>query len=691
MTSTRHDRSADHHSRASDSAACLLVICGYQKNSDTLHRVRDGVAERFLMSPSLGDFFEVRLVDLGPRSGQRTAEVAKLALELTSRPDDAARNFSALVVIDQSADVVEELLHSCYNDPVLHRLNTSYYGVARKENRPGHSSAQDPSQPSTPIAIVPKRNVEDLVAEVCNFAAKLLDDFGSGWKPGVPPDEVSHLGSVIEPAVQGTMTRAAARQKALITAQQAEHGEEPLADAGPEEAAAQDRASQRARAARDAEIRQRGLASEVEAKKQELVALEAQIAQRKAALEAQIAQRRATLEAEIAQRRATLEAQIAQRKASVEVSTEPQPDTLPAEVTDTSYPAVTEGSPAAAIGTSARNYELLAGQQHGAPATDRAITSGPDSTARETIAESERSSALTVLAECIGQLKKGNLEKAQDYFPVLRRYVEDGVSAAEHSQYRAVMIEDRLLSPRLELGYIAAEFYDVLLGLAYVKPLDYPDYIDLEQWLSRAGEDALPPCRPLLEAIYEAMPSDAFVLAITRSLLIQPEGGNQWLRPRPGETQALINALAEGQPRPEHTDFLYRALIWYLERLPSNAEKSDVVRLLRSYGYLAPKLKQRYPNNLQRQADILTVLLQRIYPRKLSKKSTAEFFSEKIPTTALLGAALVVMVKPGDRVGAIQNFWYQQRGQWVSSAKAAEVWTDLMQLLQGSDSAIAER
>ena len=68
MTSSGSPRRDRFGASASDSAKCLMLITGYQGNARLLGQVVTAAQERVLMSPSLGDFFELRWVDLGRRA-----------------------------------------------------------------------------------------------------------------------------------------------------------------------------------------------------------------------------------------------------------------------------------------------------------------------------------------------------------------------------------------------------------------------------------------------------------------------------------------------------------------------------------------------------------------------------------------------------------------------------------------------
>jgi hypothetical protein len=225
MTSTHGSWDADSGARAADSAECLLVVGGYSENSRDVEDVVTAARDRILMSPSAGDFFELRHVDMGPRPGP-TAEggagVARLVFELTSRPGGVARNFSALLVIDQSVRAVDRVLRECRANSVLSELNVKLRGIARSDDRCGANDGLT-SETGGRTVISPdgeRLSEEDLDKEIERYAGDLLADFGSGGQQGLPASQLDELGaeaeSQLRSVVEAAGTASLERRKAEL-------------------------------------------------------------------------------------------------------------------------------------------------------------------------------------------------------------------------------------------------------------------------------------------------------------------------------------------------------------------------------------------------------------------------------------------------------------------------------------------
>ena len=204
--------------RASDSALCLLIVGGYEHNAETLDRVVREVRERVLMSPTLGDLFEFRFADLGPRADDAVA-VARLVREFTSRPADAAHHFSGLIVFDKKASSVQRVLRDCQADGVLSALNIRCRGLAAEEDREPATDSDAGSQwPDVVVARAGALPFDELVEVVYSYAETLLDEFDSSAQSGLPAERLSALGSAAEPWVRDVMKSAAAEEEAAVKA-----------------------------------------------------------------------------------------------------------------------------------------------------------------------------------------------------------------------------------------------------------------------------------------------------------------------------------------------------------------------------------------------------------------------------------------------------------------------------------------
>lgn len=67
-----------------DTEGCLCLVAGYAKDDGLIARVTAEVKRRVTMSPALGDFLQLRYVDLGPQSGPATAPARCSGSSVTS-------------------------------------------------------------------------------------------------------------------------------------------------------------------------------------------------------------------------------------------------------------------------------------------------------------------------------------------------------------------------------------------------------------------------------------------------------------------------------------------------------------------------------------------------------------------------------------------------------------------------------
>ncbi len=129
-----------------DSKGCLLIVASFANVAPVVDAVTQETGARIMMSPMLGDFIEMRFVDLGPRPGQASlhaAVVARIMREFT-RPDGSAEgNYFALAIIDWST-VVKRLLGKWTADPTISALPLRCRGLATIDNcSPGAEPAKD--------------------------------------------------------------------------------------------------------------------------------------------------------------------------------------------------------------------------------------------------------------------------------------------------------------------------------------------------------------------------------------------------------------------------------------------------------------------------------------------------------------------------------------------------------------------
>ena len=723
MTGRRDGWNADYQPRAADSAGCLLVVGGYEEYGTTLRRAVAGAGERVLMSPALGDFIEVRFCDLGPRlprAGRGTSEVARLVLELTSRPRDVARNFSAVLVFDQSALVVDHLLQACAGDPALRQLNARCLGIASREDRPERAKGSSRTPDDIVTARNGKWNIDEFIVEVYALAERLLNDFGSGWQPGVRPEEVSRLGSVVQPAARGVIARTQAGEDARSAPRRNRRAEDEILAAAKwkaaerqEQAAMEAAAAERAAAEAAALEREIAAAQRAEAERQLEGERLAAARQRIAALEHQVAELKrardvpalgdATPSDAAPPDSAGLGVARPGAGASLPAEAEPRPAIAAPTVPDpggdekTEPPSIRhtqpQDSPTRSDADPAPEPEGDAAEDPPTVRFQRIRGIGGELVGRvrgAQPADPADSSVAQLLRECVGRLREGNRKGAETCLAALRRYATAEVPLADREHCRAVMIEVRALSPQLPAGSLAADFYDVLLRLVYGQPLGYPQYRDLEYCLELSGEGTLPPALPLFKAIDRAYPADPMVLAVTRYYLGQARRDER-VRPRPGDTRRLIGALAEVPLARADVRIVFAVLSQYLSEVRTSSERKEITGQLRSCGFLAAALARSCPDELPDQAAQLIMLLRWAYPKGLVRNEVDTFFgSVTVATSALLPAILRTLAQPGDRPWAIKEFLRRYSGRDISLRQAAQLEPEIMHLALGGGSVAGE-
>ena len=158
-----------------DSRGCLCVVVSFVSAARTIVEVTAEAAKRTMMSPVLSDFIELRFADLGPQPGQagdRSAAVRRVTDALLTPQGIAGRNYFAVVVVDRSAAVAEQMLSDCAASPFLTPLRARFLGISNSDDRPGGGVVKEPG--SVPDIVTSPTGVwsrkEDLVrcpAPVC--------------------------------------------------------------------------------------------------------------------------------------------------------------------------------------------------------------------------------------------------------------------------------------------------------------------------------------------------------------------------------------------------------------------------------------------------------------------------------------------------------------------------------------------
>ncbi|MEV7806959.1 hypothetical protein AB0O28_28825 [Microbispora sp. NPDC088329] len=194
----------------SDSQGCLLVVASYADLASTLERVTKDAATRLLMSPVIGDFIELRLVDLGhrpPGDGVPAAAVERIVNEITRPAGGASENYFGLLVVDGSAATVERLLDACRADRTMAALPLRCRGFAAKDDRhigdtqTGMESAEGREEVAPPAAgsvdiVVPEAGRwtrRGMVDDLKRYAEDLLHHFATTHVSGLTGDDLDSI------------------------------------------------------------------------------------------------------------------------------------------------------------------------------------------------------------------------------------------------------------------------------------------------------------------------------------------------------------------------------------------------------------------------------------------------------------------------------------------------------------------
>lgn len=175
-----------------DTEGCLCLVVGYAKRDGLIARVTSEAGRRIMMSPALGDFLQLRYVDLGLRPGQagdRSRLVRRIVADLMAAQETAGRSHFALVVIAKSAVAIEELLGSCAADPFLVGLRTRFAGVASFDDRtPGNGVMDIMTSPAGSW-----RNETELIDALRQRCEELPRYFAARGEPGLTRAELAAL------------------------------------------------------------------------------------------------------------------------------------------------------------------------------------------------------------------------------------------------------------------------------------------------------------------------------------------------------------------------------------------------------------------------------------------------------------------------------------------------------------------
>jgi hypothetical protein len=181
-----------------DSRGCLFLVTSFVGAARTIEEVTTEAAKRVMMSPVLSDFIELRFADLGPQPGEvgdRSAAIRRVTDALLTPPSAAGHNYFAVVMVDRSATVAEQVLCDCSASPFLTPLRARFLGISNSDDRSGSALAEEsggaPEIVTSPTGVWSKK--EELVDVLRQFADELQRYFSAGHEPGLSVGELGEL------------------------------------------------------------------------------------------------------------------------------------------------------------------------------------------------------------------------------------------------------------------------------------------------------------------------------------------------------------------------------------------------------------------------------------------------------------------------------------------------------------------
>lgn len=175
-----------------DTEGCLCLVAGYAKQDGLIASVTAETEKRVMMSPALGDFLQLRYVDLGPQPGQvgdRSRPVRRIVADLMAVQETAGRSHFALIIIAKSATAIEGLIGSCSADPFLAGLRVRFVGIASSDDRKQENGVADIT--SSPAGSwQSQRELTDALRQRCEELSRY---FAARGEPGLTRAEVAAL------------------------------------------------------------------------------------------------------------------------------------------------------------------------------------------------------------------------------------------------------------------------------------------------------------------------------------------------------------------------------------------------------------------------------------------------------------------------------------------------------------------
>jgi hypothetical protein len=156
-------------------------------------------ATRIMRSPVLGDFIEIRFVDLGSRPRRKgtvnASAIPRIVDELWRPPAVFDRNYFAFAVIDPSAGRAEKVLSQLTASPPVPALPIRQRGLAAVDDRKPAKARQNGDLPAPDDLIQPLSSLSlgNLASALRSFAREAMLDFASGEEQGLTHAQIRLL------------------------------------------------------------------------------------------------------------------------------------------------------------------------------------------------------------------------------------------------------------------------------------------------------------------------------------------------------------------------------------------------------------------------------------------------------------------------------------------------------------------
>ena len=170
-----------------DQAVCRLIVVSYSETMWVVRKITADADQSLSLSPELADIVKIRYVDLGvrPTGPGDLAALERLATALTATRASvsAGQVHSALMAIDERAELVDHLFAECRAHPVLKRIPIESRGIAVT----GETARPAPPWQNSAVLVSPIQfwSEQELTTEVLSFTDHLHRAIAEGRLAGL--------------------------------------------------------------------------------------------------------------------------------------------------------------------------------------------------------------------------------------------------------------------------------------------------------------------------------------------------------------------------------------------------------------------------------------------------------------------------------------------------------------------------